>query len=150
MLPFWSRRWGGDKMESALLRALRPGSRTVLCHPESSEDAVDLARRGFRLMIVHEEDSFLKAVRQELRAGGLASLLMGSAQSAVDQVPSLAKGFYELVLLGSRSRLSIGQMVFALGVGGLLVKPSDQGEEDLAGLQPVKLPAGYVGGRVGP
>jgi hypothetical protein len=137
-------------VENSLLKALRPGSRTVLCHPSDSEFAVELARHGFRLMVIHEDPDFLQSLKKELRSQGLSSLLMGTTQAAVNQVPSLAKGFYELILLSRRSEMTMNQMKFALETGGLLIRPSAQGEVDLTGLQSVDLPAGYVGGRVGP
>jgi hypothetical protein len=121
-----------------------------LCHPSDSEFAVELARHGFRLMVIHEDPDFLQSLKKELRSQGLSSLLMGTTQAAVNQVPSLAKGFYELILLSRRSEMTMNQMKFALETGGLLIRPSAQGEVDLTGLQSVDLPAGYVGGRVGP
>jgi hypothetical protein len=99
-------------------------------------------------MIVHEGSEFLEGLRASLRAEGLSSLLMGSTRAEVDQVPSLATGFYELAILSSRCELTMSQIKFALGLGGLLVQPSAQGEVDLAGLQSVDFPTGYVGGRV--
>ncbi|MFA7483395.1 MAG: hypothetical protein WC314_23025 [Vulcanimicrobiota bacterium] len=129
------------------MQALRPGSRTVVCQPQDMQFIVEMARHGFRLMLVHQDIEFLRQTREQLRNQGLSSLLMGSFQSEAAQVPSLARGFYEAVLLCSASKIRPEEVLFALGPGGILIRETDE-NLNLSGLLPLKLPPGYIGGRI--
>lgn len=99
-------------------------------------------------MLVHQNEQFIREVRASLREQGLASQIMGSSLAGVNEIPSLAKGFYELLVLCPESRLTIDQLLFALGPAGTAVRAGSATEGELDGLGPVSLPEGFVGGRL--
>lgn len=108
-----------------VLARLRPGSRTILWHPKSLETARELAGRGFRLMLVHSQRDYLENCRHHLRAAGLASSLMGVSCVAAQDMPSLARQFYELVLFFTAPPLAPGSYRDFLAPRAVLVGPSD-------------------------
>lgn len=80
------------------LALLRPGSRTVVYGAEDIEPIVELARRGFRLLIAHQDLQFCHKCREILRGLGLASQLMGSHEVKAGVLMKLPEGFYDLFL----------------------------------------------------
>ncbi len=77
---------------------LRPGSRTVVYAPEELESILELARRGFRLLIAHRDPGFSARCREELRKEGLASQMMGAHELRPSRPLTLAVEFYDLFL----------------------------------------------------
>jgi hypothetical protein len=75
---------------------------SVICDPEDEGLPVEMARRGFRLLLLHGGAFPVDALRRRLRDQGLASGLMGSHAYRAGVVPFLAADFYELwVFCGS-------------------------------------------------
>ena len=105
-----------------LLKKLRPGSRTVLYRPERLEQVLELARRGFRLLVVHSDSDFRDECRQALRDEGLSSSLMGSHQLVEGRPLSLAKNFYDLVLSCSAPHPALSEIEAFLAPQGQLVE----------------------------
>lgn len=85
--PFWA---------ALLPPRTRPGSRTVICDPPDDELILELARRGYRLLVLHDGGFAIDALRQRLRELGLSSQLMGSQVYPEEQLPRLAREIYEL------------------------------------------------------
>ncbi len=75
----------------------RAGSRTLLWDLKSPELGLELARRGYRLMLLRAEGEELPPIRALLAQSGLSSQLMGSGTYRPDSL-SLARQFYELVI----------------------------------------------------
>lgn len=104
MPRIWPRRWASDEVTDEggswqeVLRTLRPGSRTVVYAPTGTEPVLELARRGFRLLVAHEDPSFSQRCREELRRAGLASQMMGAHELKPERALQLARGFYDLFL----------------------------------------------------
>ena len=73
---------------------------------------------------------------------------MGSSRATADEVPSLARGFYELILLCPDSKLSIEDVRFALGPGGMVVSSGGGEDADLTEFVPISLPEGFEGFRL--
>jgi hypothetical protein len=120
----------------------------VVCQPTDTEFILDLARHGFRLMLVHSDDQFIQDFRRTLRGEGLSSQLMGASRAKAGEVPSLAKGFYELILLCPESDLTLDDLRFALGPGGTIVSSRSFQDANLKGFVPVTLPEGFQGYRL--
>lgn len=136
---------------AALLRALRPGSRTVLWQPPDAELCLDFARRGFRLMLLHGDLDFNESCREALRELGLASQLMGSQVCASSEVPSLAKDFYEIFLFCGAPQVVGRDIVFCLSKGGIVVAPaqaSTHWSEGLGKEKVERLPSTFTGFRL--
>lgn len=56
---------------------------------------IEFARRGYRILVVHQVTFDVPTLRQQLREIGLASQLMGSQPYSADLAPSLVQDFYE-------------------------------------------------------
>jgi hypothetical protein len=80
----------------AVLPFCRPGSRTVLCDPQGDRLAIELARRGYRLLILHNGSFDTAGLRQKLRELSLSSQLMGSHIYREGPSLGLVVDFYEL------------------------------------------------------
>lgn len=78
-----------------LFSLCRPGTRTVLDHPENADTVVEFARRGYRLHVLHHRSFDLEGLRQRLRSLGLGSQLMGSSVVTRQADPKLTRRFYE-------------------------------------------------------
>lgn len=104
------------------LRALRPGSRTVVFRPPTSEPVVELARRGFRLLVVHPQPEFCQACRSALRELGLSSQLMGSHHHRPGEPLKLADDFYDLILIFAPHELAPEEVEPSLAPQGRLVR----------------------------
>jgi hypothetical protein len=68
----------------------------VVCDPESNDLIVQLARRGYRLLVLHDGSFEIAELRQELRSLGLSSQLMGSHCYSQGATVGLVADFYEL------------------------------------------------------
>lgn len=135
---------------TALFRALRPGSRTILWQPTDGELCLAFARRGFRLMLLHSESDFNARCRKALRESGLASQLMGTQVCAFNEVPSLAKDFYEIFLFCRTPQIKGREIAFCLSQGGIVVAPaggSPSWSEGLGNGKVERLPSTFVGFR---
>ena len=99
-------------------------------------------------MLVHSDEGFLQEFRATLRAEGLSSQLMGASRVGPGEIPSLAPGFYELILLCPESDLRIEELRFALGPGGTIVSSRNAEDVDLTKFSPVSLPRGFEGFRL--
>lgn len=119
-----------------------------MCQPADTGFLLDLARHGFRLMLVHSDDQFIQDFRKTLRGEGLSSQLMGASRAKAGEIPSLAKEFYELILLCPESELTLDDLRFALGPGGTLVSSRSIPEANLEDFVPVSLPEGFQGFRL--
>ena len=136
---------------AALLRALRPGSRTILWQPPGYELCLAFARRGFRLMLLHREANFNVECRSLLRESGLASQLMGSQVCSLNEVPSLAKDFYDIFLFCRQAQFEGRNISYCLSKGSLVVAPAigfTCWSEDLEMKKVERLPPTFVGFRV--
>lgn len=112
--PFWT---------TLLPPRTRPGSRTVVCDPPDDELILELARRGYRLLVLHDGSFAVERLRGRLREAGLSSQLMGSQIYPHDHPPKLARGVYELwifcrephLLPAARQALLPGSTIFWSG-----------------------------------
>jgi hypothetical protein len=68
----------------------------VLCDPQGDGLAIELARRGYRLLILHNGSFDITGLRQKLRELGLSSQLMGSHIYRDGPSLGLVVDFYEL------------------------------------------------------
>ena len=110
----------------------RPGSRTVLCDPNGPELAIELARRGFRLLILHDGRFPMPELRQQLRDQGLQSQLMGAHACSEGKAPSLASDFYELWLSSGPPRW-MDEACQCLRSGSLILWPAQHPAPTLPG-----------------
>jgi len=132
----------------ALIDKLRAGSRTVLYRPKSDQLVVELARRGFRLLVAHECETFRTQCRRALQSLGLQSLLMGSHQIREGRPLKLARNFYDLIVVCGPLLEEEEDWQSYLGKGGLVVGPESL--LDNPGLPPLEgLPEPFVGYRAG-
>lgn len=130
--PFWA---------ALLPPRTRPGSRTVVCDPPDDELILELGRRGYRLMVLHDGSFAVETLRQKLRELGLSSQLMGSQVYQAERPPKLARDVYELWIFCESPRLlptaletlRPGSSVFWRGEQPLLL---GEGSELLEGLPP--------------
>ena len=99
-------------------------------------------------MVVHSDDGFIQEFRKTLRGEGLSSQLMGASRAEVGEVPSLARGFYELILLCPESELSVAKLRSALGPGGIIVSSRPTEDVDQTEFLPLNLPEGFEGFRL--
>lgn len=135
--------------KSFLPPTTRPGSRTVLCDPDGPELAIELARRGYRLLLLHDGGFPMPELRQRLREHGLQSQLMGSHACLEGRLPSLASDFYELWLCGGPPRW-LEEAQRSLQPGALVLWKTGCSAPQLPqGMEPVDgLPAGVQGARL--
>ena len=106
-----------------LFRVLRPGSRIVLYEPSSQLLVTEFARRGFRILIVHENSSFASSSRKALYSLGLQSQLMGAQTIKREKSFQIAKKFYDIILCCGENCLELRTVKPFLNFGGLLVLP---------------------------
>jgi hypothetical protein len=128
-----------------LLRCLRPGSRTILYRPESVAPAVDLARRGYRLLLVTDDAKLKTDCRRVLREQGLQSQLMGIHDHSAGRPLRLADEFYDLMLCFEPLGVGLDEMAPFLTPMGLVVlgKALDHGEDSGLFQKEEKVPAPY-------
>ena len=132
-----------------LFRNSRPGSRTVLCDP-SVELALEFARRGYRLLIVHQMHLDIQQFRDEFRRVGLASQLMGSQPYSQDKRPTLAEDFYVLWVFAEGAAPLLWEAArAALKKGSLVLWLAQQQIEPPWGEPVASLPESLAGVRVG-
>lgn len=137
-----------NSLES-LFRNTRPGSRTVLCDP-SVELALEFARRGYRLLLVHQPHLDIQQFRDEFRKAGLASQLMGSQAYSLEKRPTLAEDFYELWVFVEEAAPPLWEAArAALKKGSSVIWFAPRQIEPPWGEPIFSLPDGLVGVRVG-
>ncbi len=64
---------------------------------------IEFARRGYRLMVVHQNSFDIPGLRLRLREMGLASQLMGCQSYSSDKAPALVQDFYELWIFADQA-----------------------------------------------
>lgn len=119
----------------------------MLCDPPDTELAVELARRGYRLLVLHDGGFPVSELRQMLRDQGLQSQLMGAHACPAEQTPSLPADFYELWLCCGQPR-DLTAAALCLRRGALLLWLSDVSRNSLPGGMRylTSLPEGVAGG----
>lgn len=119
----------------------------MLCDPPDTQLAIDLARRGYRLLVLHDGDFPVSELRQVLHDHGLQSQMMGAHACAAGQKLSLPADFYELWLCCGEPR-DLAEAARCLRSGALLLWLSDFSVNSLPeGMSYLSnLPQGVAGG----
>lgn len=83
---------------------------------------MELARRGFRLLLASSDSEFCEVCRKALRDQGLASQLMGSHHLLEGRPLKLARNFYDLVLSFAEPHPETEEMAPFLAPQGRVVR----------------------------